>query len=180
MPSNVIHGREGVLLFSTSSESTDDFGTELGYTESWSLSQDRDLAEVSKINTNSKEYVEGLVGGTVSMSGSFRTNDTDGLHKIIGRFSKIRTTSDTGDSDAAAITDGDLYARLVVRPIDTEAGSTSPNRAGGAFTMAVLSNGFSVDVSAGDLSGWSYEGTVNGDVLYFESQDTKVLPKKAY
>jgi len=178
MPSNVIHGREGVLLFSTSSGSTDSVGVELGYTESWSLSQDRDLAEVSKINTNSKEYVEGLVGGTVSMAGSFRSNDTGGLHKLIGRFAKIRTSDDTGDSDAAAIQDGDLYARLVVKPIDT--GASSDDVAGAAFTMAILSNGFSVDVSAGDFSGWSYEGTINGDVLYFESQDTLVLPKKAY
>jgi hypothetical protein len=178
MPSNVIHGREGVLLFSTSSGSTDSMGTELGYTESWSVSMTRDLAEVTKINTNSKEYVEGLVGGTISASGSFRTNDTGGLYSLIGRFAKIRTSGDTGDSDAAAIQDGDIYARLVVKPIDTAA--SSDEVAGGAFTVKLLSNGFGVDVSGGDLSGWTYEGTMNGDLLYFESQDTDVLPKKAY
>jgi hypothetical protein len=138
----------------------------------------RDLAEVTPINKNSKEFVEGLVGGTISAGGYFRSNDTGGLHTLIGRFAKIRTTVDTGDSDASAVADGDLYARLVVKPIDT--GGSSDQVAGAGFTVKLLSNGFGVDVSGGDISGWTYEGTMNGDLLYFESQDTLVLPKKAY
>ena len=176
MPSNVIHGREGVLLFGTSSGSTGGLGTEIGYTESWSLSMTRDLAEVTKLNSNSKEYVEGLVGGTASMAGSFRVSDTGGLYTLINRFAKVRESDDTGDSDAADIQDGDIYARLVVKTIDT--GASSDEIKGGAFTVKLLSNGFGVDVSAGDLAGWTYEGTMNGDLTYFESTDTAVLPKK--
>ena len=112
--SSLIHGREGALYISTSSGDTA-YGHEIGYTNSWTLSMSRDISEVTPLNNNSKEYVEGLIGGTVSAEGSFRVSDSY-LDVLIGRFAEIRDSGDTGgSSEAAAITDGTFYLHLFQR-----------------------------------------------------------------
>ena len=180
MASNLIHGREGALYLSTASGSTA-IGTELGYTNSWSVSMTRDLSEVTPLNNNSKEYVEGLVSGTVSAEGSIRVSDAT-LRKIYSRFAKTLTstmsTSPMADSQAAAIVDGNMYLHMIVKPIDT--GTTSDDRKGAKFVAPILSNGFSAEASGADIESWSYEGTINGDLLYIESTSTNFLPKKIY
>ena len=177
MASNLIHGREGALYLSTVSGSTS-YGTEIGYTNSWSISMSRDISEVTPLNQNSKEYVEGLVSGTVSAEGSIRILDTT-LEKIFNRFSKILDTGDSGDTDAAEIADGTMYLHLILKPIDT--GGTSDDIKGAKFVAPLLSNGFSVEASGGDIESWSYDGTINGDLLYSVSTDTgRGFPKKSY
>ena len=172
MASSIIHGREGALYLSTAG--TSDLGNEVGYTNSWNVSMSRDLAEVTPLNSNSYEYVEGLISGTVSAEGSFRVGDTAGLNNIINRFAQMQDSS----TAVTAIRDGDLYMHLIVKPIDT-AGDTS-NVRGAKFIAPILSNGFSVDASGTDIISWSYEGTVNGDLTYYSSTDTAELPKKIY
>ena len=63
------HGREGVLYLSTSTGSTS-FGTEVGYSNEWNWSPSKDQAEISRLNQNSKEFIEGMVGGSLAASGS--------------------------------------------------------------------------------------------------------------
>lgn len=177
MAGNVIHGRQGVLYLSTDSGSTS-YGTEVGYTQSWSLSMSRDLAEVTKLNQNSMEYVEGLVSGTVSAQGSLQTGNSQ-YKTLVGRFARILDSDDTGDTDAAAITDGTMYLHLISKPIDT--GADSDEIKGQKFIAPILSNGLSVEVSGGGLETWSYDGTINGDLYFRESTDSDDgFPKKAY
>lgn len=178
MAGDVIHGRQGVLYLSTSSGSTS-YGTEVGYTQSWSLSMSRDLAEVTKLNQNSKEYKEGLVSGTVTAQGSLQTGNAQ-YKKIVSRFAKVLDSADTaGDSQADAIADGTMYLHLVTKPIDT--GATGDEIKGQKFIAPILSNGLSADVNAGGLETWSYDGTINGDLLYRESTSSEDgFPKKAY
>ena len=170
MASSIIHGREGALYLSTAG--TTDLGNELGYTNSWNVSMTRDLAEVTPLNSNSYEYVEGLISGTVSAEGSFRVGDTGALNKIINRFANMTDSSTAG----TPIQDGDIYLHLIVKPIDT-AGDTD-NVKGAKLIAPILSNGFTVDASGTDIIGWSYEGTVNGDLTYYASSDTGKLPVK--
>lgn len=177
MASNLIHGREGALYLSTASGSTS-LGNEIGYTNSWSVSMTRDLSEVTPLNNASKEYVEGLVSGTVSAEGSIRVGDSV-LKQIYARFAKVRETTDTGgDTEAAAIVSGNMYLHLIVKPIDT--GGDTSNEAGAKFVVPILSNGFSADEAGSDIASWSYEGTINGDLLYVESTDTNIMPSKVY
>lgn len=178
MAGNPIHGRQGALYLSTSSGSTS-YGTEVGYTQSWSFSQSRDLAEVTKLNQNSMEYVEGLVSGTVSAQGTLQTGNAQ-FKKLVGRFARVLDTADTaGDSQADAITDGTMWLHLISKPIDT--GASSDEVKGQKFIVPILSNGLSVDVAGGSLASWSYDGTANGDVYYRESTDSgDGFPKKAY
>jgi len=171
MASNIIHGREGALYLSTAGST---LGTELGYTNSWNVSMTRDLAEVTPLNNNSYEYVEGLISGTVSAEGSFRVGDTAGLNRIINRFANIEDSS----TAVSAVASGDIYLHMVVKPIDT-AGDTD-NIIGAKLIAPLLSNGFTVDASGADIIGWSYEGTVNGDLTYYASSDTLELPVKVY
>lgn len=164
MASNIIHGREGALYLS--STGADTLGNEIGYTNSWNVSMTRDLAEVTPLNNNSYEYVEGLISGTVSAEGSFRVGDTEGLELIINRFAEMTDSS----TDVTAIQDGDLYLHLIVKPIDT-AGDTD-NAKGAKFVAPILSNGFTADAAGTDIISWSYEGTINGDLTYYRSSDT--------
>ena len=174
MAGNIIHGREGALYITTSTGGATEKGKEIGYTNSWSVNMSRDLSEVSPLNVNSKEYVEGLVSGSISAEGSFRVKDTDGLDKIINRFASIKDSSTT----VIAIKDGNIYMHLIVKPIDTAA--DTDNIKGAKFVAPILSNGFTVNVSGADISGWTYEGTINGDLNYYRSSDSDVLPKKVY
>jgi len=173
MASNLVHGREGALYLSTASGDTA-YGSEIGYTNSWSLSMSRDIAEVTPLNSNSKEYVEGLVSGTVSAEGGFRIEDTH-FEKIINRFCGVQGATDTSATD---ITDGTLYFHLFAKLIDTAA--SSDNITGAKYVVPVLSNGFTANANGGEIENWSFEGTVNGDVLYIASTDSADgIPKKA-
>lgn len=178
MAGNPTHGREGVLYISTSTGSTA-YGTELGFTNSWSWAPSKDNTEINAINQTSKYYIEGLVSGSVSAEGSLLTGSA-AVQKLIGRFAK--TLIDTGDTsitdtDAASIADGNLYLHLIAKPIDTD-GSSDDIR-GQKFVVPVLASGLGIDVSGGDVVGWSYEGTQNGDVLYVESTSTALgIPTK--
>jgi hypothetical protein len=177
MAGNPIHGRQGALYLSTSSGSTS-YGTEVGYTQSWSFSQSRDLAEVTKLNQNSMEYVEGLVSGTVSAQGTLQTGNGQ-FKKLVGRFARVLDSEDTSDTDAAAITEGTMWLHLIAKPIDTAASSDEVK--GQKYIVPILSNGLSVDVAGGSLASWSYDGTANGDVYFRESTDSEDgFPKKAY
>ena len=182
MPSNVIHGREGILSITTST-SYASAGTEIGYVNEFTLNTERDLTEISRINASAKEYVEGLISGTLSASGSFRAGDSGGVGTLMQRFFKTYYTTDTAastdiDADATAIKDGNIYFHGVMTPIDT-AGS-SDNVKGSKVFAAMLSNGFDLEVSGEDIEGWTYNGTLNGDVYYIESTSTEHgIPKKA-
>lgn len=179
MAGSPTHGREGVLYLSTSTGSTA-FGTEVAWTNSWTWTPSKDQVEITPLNNNSKYYVEGLVGGTVSAEGSL-ISGSESQRTIIGRFAKVlNDTGDTASSTAAlAITDGNFYLHLVSKPIDTQ--GSSDDARGQKFIVPVLASGMSVSASGGDIVGWSYDGTQNGDVLYVESTSTaQGLPKKAY
>ena len=180
MPSNPIHGREGVLLLSTAVGSTQ-MGTELSWTNSWSWTPSKDQTEISPLNSQSKYYVEGLVSGAVSAEGSFVARSSM-HHVLISRFARnmiCDTTAPTiGSSEAAALTDGNMYLHLIAKPIDT--GGSSDEVAGAKFVIPILASGFSAEASGGDIVSWSYDGQQNGDAYYVESTDTAMgLPLKA-
>jgi len=179
MAGSPTHGREGVLYLSTSANSTS-LGTEIGWTNSWTWSPSKDQTEITALNQTSKYYVEGLVSGSVSAEGSFVTG-SDKLRTIIGRYAKVlNDTGDTGISstDAAAITDGNLYFNLIAKPIDTA--SSSDDIRGAKLFVPALASGFSLNAAGGDIVGWSYDGQQNGDAYYVESTSTGVgIPKKA-
>lgn len=175
MASNLIHGREGALYLSTSSGDTA-YGSEIAYTNTWSLSMSRDIAEVTPLNSNSKEYIEGLVSGTVSAEGGFRVSDTH-FEKLINRFCDVQTATDTTGTPED-ITDGVMYFHLFARLIDTAA--SSDEIPGAKYVVPVLSNGFTANANGGEIENWSYEGTVSGDVVYIVSTSTADgIPKKA-
>lgn len=170
------HGREGVLYLSTSTGSTS-FGTEVGYSNEWSWSPSKDLAEISRLNQNSKEFIEGMVSGSLSATGSLIPGNAQ-VRNLIGRFAKV-STDDTGggDSLATAITDGTFYFHGVMKPIDTA--GTSDDISGMKMVIPILSAGLSITTPGSDIVGWSYDGTQNGDALYVESTSTAAgLPKK--
>lgn len=181
MAGSVIHGREGRLYFTTSTDYTSP-GTVMGYVNEYTLNTERDLTEITKINADAKEYVEGLISGTLSASGSLRVGDSGGVGLLMRRFFKTLYTteasSDAGTSDATAIADGNIYFHGIVTPIDTAA--SSDDAKGAKVWAAMLSNGFDLEVSGGDIEGWTYNGTLNGDIYYIESTDTSHgIPKKA-
>lgn len=170
------HGREGVLYLSTSSGSTE-FGTEVGYSNDWAWTPSKDQVEINRLNQNSKEFLEGLVGGTLTASGSIITGNAP-LRKMIGRFAKV-STSDTGGADttATAITDGKFWFHGIMKPIDT--GKTSDDIIGQKLVIPILAGGMGFNVSGGDVVGWSFDGVQNGDVLYVESTSTlSGIPQK--
>ena len=171
------HGREGVLYHSTSSGSTE-FGTEVGYSNEWSWTPAKDQVEINRLNQNSKEFLEGLVGGAFTASGSVVTGNAP-LRKMINRFAKV-STQDTGGADttATAITDGTFWFHGIMKPIDTAA--TSDNIIGQKLVIPILAGGMGFNVSGGDVVGWSFDGVQNGDVLYVESTDSGAgIPLKA-
>ena len=178
MAGSPTHGREGVLYLSTSALTTA-IGTEVGWTNDWTWSPTKDQTEISPLNATSKYYVEGLVSGSVSASGSLISGSS--MHRtIIGRFAKVlNDTGDTaGSSEAIGITDGNFYLHLIAKPIDT--GGSSNDIRGQKFVVPVLASGFSVNASGGDIVGWSYDGQQNGDVTYVESTSTaQGIPTKA-
>lgn len=173
MASNALAGREAVLYFSTSTGSTNE-GDELAYASAWSVDQSRNLIEVTKINSNSVEYVEGLISGTVSVSGIARIGDTIS-HKLFNRFMKLEL-DDTSDTSRDAIADGNLYFHGIVRAIDTD--KTSDDMRGAKVYGPALSNSFTYDVTADGLITWDWGGTFNGDAIYVESSSTgRGIPK---
>jgi len=170
------HGREGVLYLSTDSGSTK-YGTEVGYSNEWSWSPSKDNAEITRLNQNSKEFVEGLVSGSLTASGSLIPGNAQ-VRGLISRFAKV-SMDDTGGADslADAITDGNFYFHGVMKPIDT--GASSDNIHGMKMVVPILASGMSMNVSGADIVGWSYDGTQNGDAVYVESTSTAAgLPKK--
>jgi hypothetical protein len=174
MASNVIHGRNGILYLSTSTGSTD-YGAELGYVDEFSIEMERDLAEVTKINQESAEYVEGLISGSLSASGHYRVGDTV-AHKMFNRF--MKTEIDSTGGTQTPIKSGSLYFHGIFRDIDTA--KTSDASRGAKVVAELLNGNFSFTVGSGDVEGWSYGGNVNGDLLYVESTSTdRGIPKKA-
>jgi len=172
MASGVIHGRLGALYLSTAAGSTS-YGTLLGYTDNWSITPSKDLVEITKLDQNSKEYLEGLIGGSVSVGGSFRVADTI-LHKVINRFAVLEIDTSSGGRDDFA--DGTMYLHCIVKSIDTA--KSSDNAKGAKFVVPVLLSGMSMDASAGDVEKWSADGSVDGDLLYVESSSTaRGIPK---
>lgn len=180
MAGSPTHGREGVLYLSTAAGSTKT-GTEIGYSNSWTLTPSKDIVEINRLNQNSKEYLEGLVSGSVSAEGSFISGNAQ-VRSLVNRFARVlNDTGDTasGDTSYTAITDGTLYFHGVVKPIDTK--GTSDDKRGMKFVIPFLASGMSYNVSGGDIVNWSFDGTQNGDVLYVESTSTaQGLPKKVY
>lgn len=175
MASGVIHGREGILYLSTSTGSTS-YGDELGYVDEFSVEMERDLSEVTKINTESREYIEGLIGGSLSASGHLRIGDSI-LHKLMNRFAELEI-DDTDTTSRQTIKSGNLYFHGILRDIDTA--KTSDAARGAKVVATLLSGNFSYTVGSGDVEGWSYGGNVNGDLLYVESTSTgRGIPKKA-
>lgn len=175
MAGEVMHGREGILYVSTSSGSTS-YGNELGYVESFTIDADIDNTEVTRINSESREYKKGLIGSNASLEGHWRIGDTM-LHHLVNQFMKLEI-DDTSDTSRTAISDNNLYFHGILRPIDT---AKSSDAARGAKVVAELLPGnFSLNVGSGDLEGWSYGGPVDGDLLYVESTSTgRGIPKKA-
>ena len=179
MAGSPTHGREGILYAGDDANSTG-LGTEIGWTNDWSWSPSKDQTEITALNQNSKYYVEGLVGGSVSASGSLISGSVQ-QRTLISRFAKVlNDTGDTAsDTEADAITDGDLNLHLVAKPIDT--GGTSDDIRGQKLIVPILASGMSIEASGGDIVSWSYDGTQNGDVLYIESTSTSHgIPKKVY
>jgi len=172
MAGSPTHGREGVMYLSTSTGSTA-MGTEVAWTNDWTWTPSKDQVEITPLNNNSKYYVEGLVSGTVSASGSLIPGSTV-QGKMINRFARFDDGSTTAISE---ITDGNFYLHLVAKPIDTAA--TSDDVKGQKFIVPILASGMSITASGSDIVGWSYDGTQNGDVLYIQSTDTgDGIPKK--
>ena len=174
------HGREGVLNLSTSSGSTA-YGTEVGYSNSFTWTPSKEQSEIKRLNQNSVEYVEGLVSGSMSMDGSLIPGNAQ-VRTLINRFARVlNDTGDTasGDTAYAAITDGTMYFHGILKPIDTR--GTSDDIRGMKIVVPILASGLSLGASGGDIESWSYDGTQNGDVLYVESTSTaQGIPKKVY
>lgn len=175
-----VHGREGILYLSTSSGSTS-FGTEVGYSNEWSWTPTKDQVEINRLNQNSKEFLEGLVGGAATASGSLISGNAQ-VRTMINRFARVlNDTGDTASGDTAytAITDGTFYFHGIMKPIDTQ--GTSDDKRGQKLVIPILASGMGFTVSGGDIVGWSFDGTQNGDVLYVESTSTaQGIPKKVY
>lgn len=170
MASDLLHGREGVLMVSTDSESTGgDSGDIVGYVNSWGLDPTKDLPEITSINRNSKVFIEGLVGATLNATGNFRVNDTV-VKSMINRFADVHNHTSTGGDSETVISDEDLYFHLLVKPIDTDA--TSDNKKGAKFYGKAKATGFSIAVEGGSPETWTYNGTVSGDLEYHESTST--------
>jgi hypothetical protein len=180
MPSGVVHGRVAALYKSSDSASTN-LGSEWGYTQSYTVNLERELDEITKINQNSKEYLEGLITGTLDASGFFRSGDSIGIHTAVKHFTKFNDSndsSDTGDTGFAAAEDGDMYLHAILKPIDT--GSTGDEAKGAKLVMKLLPSNMSFEVSGDGVETWSYNGQVNGDILYAESTATeRGFPTKA-
>lgn len=174
------HGREGVLYLSTGSGSTV-LGTEVGYSNSWTWTPSKDQVEINRLNQRSKEYLEGLVSGSMSAEGSFISGNSQ-LRTMINKFARLlNDTGDTASGDTAytAITDGTMYFHGVIKPIDT-LGSSDDIR-GMKIVIPILASGMSFNISGSDIVNWSFDGTQNGDCLYLESTSTaQGLPKKVY
>lgn len=180
MASGVIHGRQAALYRSSDSASTN-LGSEWGYTQGYTVNLERELDEITKINQNSKEYIEGLVSGTVDATGFFRAGDSIGIHTAVKHFTKFNDTNDsadTGDTGFSAIDDGDMYLHMILKPIDT--GGTSDDIHGAKLVAKLLPSNMSFEVSGDGVETWSYSGQINGDILYAESTATeRGFPKKA-
>ena len=141
MAGSPTHGREGVLYLSTSANSTG-LGTEVGWTNDWTWTPSKDQTEISPLNATSKYYVEGLVSGTVSASGSLISGSAM-QRTLIGGVAQVlydSVGSTAIDTTPAAITDGTLYLHLIAKPIDT--GGTSADILGQKFVIPVLASGF--------------------------------------
>lgn len=178
MAGSPIHGREGILKLSTTTGSTAS-ATEVGYSNDWTWTPSKDQVEISRLNQNSKEFLEGLVSASFSASGSVIPGNAQ-LTRMINRFARV-STGDTGgaDSDYTAITDGTFYFHGIVKPIDT--GTTSDDIHGIKMVIPVLASGMGFNISGGDIEGWTFDGTQNGDALYVESTSTASgIPKKVY
>ena len=174
MASGVIHGRLGALYLSTAAGSTS-YGTEIGYTNSWSISPDKELTEVTPLNNDAKDFLEGRIGGSFSMQGNLRIGDSI-LHRVINRFAQLEIDTDTGGRDTFA--EGTFYAHCIVKSIDTS--KSSDDIKGAKFVVPILLSGFGAEMNGGDVGSWSAEGTIDGSILYVESTDTeRGLPKKA-
>ena len=174
MAGSPTHGREGVLSLSTTAGSTGS-GTEIGWINDWTWTPSKENTEISKLNATSKYFLEGLVSGTVSASGSFVSAEAS-QRVLAGRYAKVMydsygTTGDaTKTTDAAAITDGKLYMHLVAKPIDT--GASSGNVNGQKFVVPILASGFSIGAAGADVVGFSFDGQQDGDAYYVESTST--------
>ena len=163
------HGREGVLRLSTATGSTV-IGTEVAYSNNWTWSPSKDLVEISRLNQNSKEFLEGMVSGTFSAEGSVMPMNSQ-MKLLFGRFAKI-STADTGggDSSAASIVDGTMWFHGVLKPIDSN--KSSDDIAGMKIMVPILASGLTFGASGSEVETWSFEGTQNGDVMFQESTST--------
>ena len=174
------HGREGVLYLSTSTGATA-YGTEVGYSDDWTWTPSKDQVEINRLNHKSKEFLEGLVSGSASASGSVIPGNAQ-VRTMINRFARVLSdTGDTASADTAytAITEGTFYFHGILKPIDT--GRTDDDIRGMKIVVPLLSAGMSFGAAGGDIEKWSYEGTQNGDATYVESTSTAYgIPKRSY
>jgi hypothetical protein len=152
MASDAIKGTDGRLLISTTSGTPE----VVGYVDSWSVSPSKDVQEVTYLGADSKEYVEGLISGTVSASGMWTLSSTHNQRPLLNQFMKV--SSSTGSTTAISDSNIKFEGYLTY--------STASGEEKQYVEADLISSGFSLEVSADSFHSFSYEGTVNGDMTY--------------
>lgn len=177
---NAIHGREGVLAISTSTGWSGELSTGdiLANIKSWSIEPSKDNPEITHINQESKKYIEGLIGASVSFEGDWIPGQSK-HRSIFNRFMLIAT--DSGDTDGlgeTAISDDYLYGHFILKPIDS--GETGADKNGAKIFCKVRSGGLGFNVDGGSPESFTFSGVADGDLTYVEGTSTDMgLPTNA-
>lgn len=173
---NAIHGREGMLVQATSTGWTGDIATAdiVASINSWSITPSKDNPEITNINQDSKKYIEGLVGASVSFEGGWIPGQSK--HRdLYNHFMIVGTDSSSTDE---LLSDDHLNLHLVLKPIDSD--EAEPDNNGAKIFCRALAAGMGFSVDGGSPESFSFEGVVDGDMYYVEGTSTNMgLPTNA-
>jgi hypothetical protein len=168
MSASPLRGIDGV--FKVKSTTATAFN-EIAYTDSFSISASVDVSEISKLNSQSKEFQRGLSAATLSASGTLIWDSSE-QRKLVNQFMVVSTTSSTSSISTDNL---DFCGTL-------QQGTTVGTTAGGgglrndiSIQCEILPTGFSVEEQASGSPTWSYDGQINGDVKFVIRSCTAAL-----
>jgi len=159
MASGPLRGIDGVFKVKMTSSTV---FAEITYADSFSISASVDVAEISKLNATSKEFMRGLSAATLSASGTVIWDSTE-QRKLINQFMIL---SATGSTTAISTANLDFFGMLQQgTTVGTTVGSEGL-RKDVSIQCEVIPTGFSIEEQASGSPTWSYDGQINGDVRY--------------
>jgi hypothetical protein len=140
---------------------------------SWSITPSKDNPEITNINQDSKKYIEGLVGASVSFEGGWIPGQSK--HRdVYNHFLIVGTDSSSTDEP---LSDDHIGLHLVLKPIDSD--RAAPDNSGAKIFCRALASGMSFNVDGGSPESFSFDGVVDGDMYYIEGTSTNMgLPTK--